>query len=187
MCKTMSDDASDVPATLAGDREAFARLYERHAPVILSLCRRCGSPTEADDALQEVFLRAFGRLHHLAEPGGFRTWLYSIARRVCSERRRSSRRRTRHEIEATMRHTELDPPSPNPAAQAEQAEQLDRLTAALDHLPEDERLAIHLYYLDPDPPAAAAAALGLSRSGFYKLLHRARQRLAKQLREARTS
>jgi RNA polymerase sigma-70 factor (ECF subfamily) len=183
----MSDDISDVPAALAGDRDALARLYERHAPIILSLCRRCGTPAEADDALQEVFLRAFNRLGQLARPAGFRPWLYSIARRVCSERRRSGRRRTRHETEATMRHAELETKASNPADTAEQAEQLDRLTAALDLLPEDERLVIHFHYLDPDPPEAARCALGLSRSGYYKLLHRARQRLAGLLKEARTS
>lgn len=187
MSHMMSDDVSDVPAGLAGDRAALARLYERHAPVVLSLCRRCGTPSEADDTLQEVFLRAFGRLHQLAEPGGFRAWLYAIARRVCSERRRTSRRRAHHETEATMRHTELDPPVIGPAETAEKAEQLERLTAALDTLPDDERLAIHLQYLDPDPPAAAATALNLSRSGYYKLLHRARKRLAGMLREVRTS
>ena len=184
---TMSDDIRDVPAALAGDRSALARLYERHAPVILSLCRRCGTPTEAEDALQEVFLRAFGRLHQLAEPGGFRAWVYSIARRVCSERRRTGRRRVRHETEATMRHAELDPPAVSPADTAEKAEQLQRLTVALDSLPDDERLAIHLQYLEADPPAAAASALSLSRSGYYKLLTRAKARLASMLKEVRTS
>ena len=41
-----------------------------------------------------------------------------------------------------------------------------------------ERLAIHLYYLDADPVGAATSALGLSRSGYYKLLSRAHGRLA---------
>ncbi len=86
-----------------------------------------------------------------------------------------------------MRHSQLDPPASNPADTAEKAEQLDRLTTALDTLPEDERLVIHLHYLDPDPPEAAASALGLSRSGYYKLLHRARGRLAGMLNEVRTS
>ena len=55
---------------------------------------------------------------------------------------------------------------------------------ALDQLDDDERLAIHLYYLDSDPVRAAQAALGIGRSGFYKLLTRARESLALQLREA---
>ena len=63
----------------------------------------------------------------------------------------------------------------NPGAQAEL---LDHLTAALDQLDDRERLAIHLHYLDADPMHAAELVLGLSRSGYYKLLARARQRLA---------
>ncbi|GMV96951.1 MAG: RNA polymerase sigma factor [Phycisphaerae bacterium] len=183
----MHDDASDVPAGLAGDREALARLYERHAPVVLSLCRKFASPSDAEDALQEVFLRAFRRLEQLSRPEGFRAWVYSIARRICSERRRTTRRREHHETEATMRQMELEPLNPSPADAIERAEQLVRLTAALDELADDERLAIHLYYLDADPPTAAAESLGLSRSGYYKLLHRARHRLAKLMREVKTA
>lgn len=65
----------------------------------------------------------------------------------------------------------------DPAGSAERAEQFARLSTALDQLPDDERLAIHLYYLDPDP-VAAAAQCGLPRSSFYKVLGRARERLA---------
>jgi RNA polymerase sigma factor (sigma-70 family) len=66
----------------------------------------------------------------------------------------------------------------DPTRLAEHAEQLDRLGAALDQLDDRERLAIHLYYLEADPVQAAASALGLSRSGYYKLLGRAREQLA---------
>ena len=74
-------------------------------------------------------------------------------------------------------------PPGTPAETTERAEELERLTAALEALPHKERLAIHLYYLDPDPVAAAAGALKLSRPGFYKLLARARNRLARLMCE----
>jgi len=74
--------------------------------------------------------------------------------------------------------------APASAQATVQRERLDRLTHALDRLDDDERLAIHLYYLDSDPVAAAQSALGLGRSAFYKLLARAREALAAQLREA---
>jgi DNA-directed RNA polymerase specialized sigma24 family protein len=48
----------------------------------------------------------------------------------------------------------------------------------MERLDDRERLAIHLHYLESDPVKAAASALGLSRSGYYKLLARARERLA---------
>jgi RNA polymerase sigma-70 factor (ECF subfamily) len=186
MKTVMSDDISDLTAASAGDPEAFARLYERHAPVVLSLCRRCSSAGEAEDAMQEAFLRAFRRLDQLASPAGFRPWLYSIARRVCAERRRSTTRRIRHEARASQERVEMDSQTSTAADSVELDEQLDRLTVAINTLPENERLAIHLYYLEPDPPAAASSALGLSRGGYYKLLHRARQRLAILMREAQT-
>ncbi len=70
---------------------------------------------------------------------------------------------------------------------AEHAENLDRLTEALDQLEDRERLAIHLYYLEADPVKAAKSALGLSRSGYYKLLARARENLAALLGERQPS
>ena len=66
---------------------------------------------------------------------------------------------------------------------AAKRENLGRLTEALRALPDAERLAIHLYYLDPDPVRAAESSLGLTRSGFYKLLARARTKLAALLGE----
>ncbi len=48
----------------------------------------------------------------------------------------------------------------------------------MEKLDDRERLAIHLYYLESDPVTTATDALGLSRSGYYKLLGRAREQLA---------
>ena len=67
---------------------------------------------------------------------------------------------------------------PAPAASAERDEQLRLLDEAIQQLDGRERLVIHLYYLEADPVRAAGEALGLSRSGYYKLLARARRRLA---------
>ncbi len=68
-----------------------------------------------------------------------------------------------------------------------QDERMRRLDDALEKLPEDERLAIHLYYLETDPVKAAATALGISRSGFYKLLNRAKERLSVLMKEVTLS
>jgi RNA polymerase sigma-70 factor (ECF subfamily) len=180
-------DPIDAAAATSGDHEAFARLYDRHAPVVLSLCRRIGALAEAEDATQETFMRAHRMLDRLHDARGFRPWLYAIARRVCSERRRSRTRRSRHEDRAmSFEHVNGTPPVAAPAAVA-QAEALDRLTEALEQLDERERLAIHLSYLEADPVRAGAAALGLSRSGYYKLLARARDRLAGLMRELQPS
>ncbi len=185
MSVMMPEDARDAGAARAGDGEAFARLYTRHAPVVLALCRQGLPQAEAEDACQETFLRAYRKLDQLRSDGDLRPWLYTIARHVCSERRRSATRRRHHEEQAVMDlHLASAPTAPSaPSDMAERVEQLDRLTAALDRLPDDERLAIHLCYLDPNPPAAASEALNLSRASYYRLVHRARSRLAAWMKE----
>ena len=64
---------------------------------------------------------------------------------------------------------------------------MQRLDGAIDRLDDRQRLAIHLYYLESDPIQAAQSALGLSRSGYYKLLAKARERLGELMREANPS
>ncbi len=173
----MTDDARDLNAAQAGDPDAFARLYDRHAVVVCSLCRHCAVP-DVDEAVQETFVRAFRLIGQVDGPASLRAWLYGIARHVCRERRRSNHRRNHHEEKAHMIRLAAQTPSRDLSEAAVQREELNRLTAALDDLPDDERLAIHLFYLESDAATAASAALGLSRSGFYKLLSRARERLA---------
>jgi RNA polymerase sigma-70 factor (ECF subfamily) len=184
IARTVTDDRNDLALARDGDHTAFARIYDRHAAVIMSLCRR-NAPREADDAMQETFIRAYERLDRLRDPDQLRPWLYTIARRVCSERHRSNRRRTRREEAVSMNgHARtIEPEQDEPSARLDDLEQLDRLDLALDALDERERLAVHLHYLDPDPVRAAKEALGISRSGYYKLLDRARRHLASLMGE----
>lgn len=181
MTLSMDDDARDLADVQAGDPAAFARLYDRHAAIVLSICRHRGV-ADADDALQETFIRAFRLLDRPSGPAELRPWLYGIARRVCSEQRRAASRRERHESQAAM-HQRDSQVTATPNGPAERAEQFSRLEDALGRLPDNERLAIHLFYLEHDPVPAASNALGVSRSGFYKLLDRARRRLAEMLSE----
>jgi RNA polymerase sigma factor (sigma-70 family) len=178
-------DARDFALAAGGNADAFARLYDRHAAVVLSLCRRAtgGSIAEAEDAMQETFIRAHRRLGGLDDPAKFRPWLYAIVRNVCSERRRARGRRSRHEANAVMLNTARGIERLDGADAAAHAERMRGVTAALDRLEERERLVIHMHYLEADPVAAARSALGLSRSAYYKLLARAKRRLAQLLSE----
>ena len=181
-----TNDCDDLDLVRSGDLEAFGRIHDRHAALILSVCRRHGpggphgSRTEAEDATQEVFIRAYRKLDSVDDCTGLAAWLCSIARFVVRERRRAIARRLKHE-EAAMtsainQHGAVD--RRKPSADAERRERFAALEAALDRLPDQERLAIHIQYLEHDPVDAARRALGLSRSGFYKLLARARTMLA---------
>ena len=186
-----TNDCDDLELVRSGDLEAFGRIHDRHASVVLSFCRRHGpggpqgSRTEAEDATQEVFIRAYRKLDSVDDCTRLIAWLCTIARYVVRERRRAIARRLKHE-EAAMTsaiHLHGGADRTSPAADPERRERFAALESALDRLSDDERLAIHLHYLETDPVAAARRALGISRSGFYKLLGRARASLADLLRE----
>jgi RNA polymerase sigma-70 factor (TIGR02960 family) len=83
-----------VEAALAGDERAFAELVERHRRELHIHCyRMLGSFEEAEDLVQETFLRAWRRRGRFEGGTGFRAWLYRIATNACLDALRSSRRR----------------------------------------------------------------------------------------------
>ena len=166
-------DRELVRAILKGDRSGFEVLYDRYAPLIRAICHDAtGNLSDAQDLAQEAFLRSYQRLHDLRKPDRFGYWLVGIARRVCKEwqRRRAS---DPHQY-VGPRVDELA----QDGATGTGNEILDHLGRAIAQLPEKERMAVHVFYLQQHPVEQARALLGLSRSGFYRALERARRRLA---------
>lgn len=177
-------DAKLVAETLAGNREAFGRLYDRYAPLARAVAYEvCRDWQSVADLTQESFLRAYRNLGRLREPERFGAWLAGIARQVARERNRA-RRRDRHTFSGDG---QLDPASAGDAIR--QVDQLDEMAWIMDHLAEfdpRERLAIHAFYLEGQDAAKAAELVGLSRSGVYALLQRAVARLARVAQGANT-
>lgn len=77
--ETAAADAVDVKLSAAGDARAFERLYRRHVPRIHSLARRMLGAAEADEATQEVFVRAWKKLSTFRGDAAFATWLHRVA------------------------------------------------------------------------------------------------------------
>ncbi|MGX7678256.1 sigma-70 family RNA polymerase sigma factor [Jatrophihabitans sp. DSM 45814] len=73
----------------AGDSAAAADFVRRTQTDVWRLCSHLGSPRDAEDLTQETFARAFASLHRFAARSSARTWLLSIARRVCADAIRS--------------------------------------------------------------------------------------------------
>src|SRR5437870_11178681 len=77
-------DATEAAAVLArarqGDSEAFRALVERHSRSVFRLAfRMTGNEQDAEDVVQETFLRAYKQLSHYESRSSFSTWLYRIA------------------------------------------------------------------------------------------------------------
>ena len=169
-------DEEFVERVRRGDREAFGHLYDRYAGLVRSVCfEATGAVVDAQDLAQEVFLSAFRQLDQLSDPGNFGGWIVGIARLSGREWRRT-RHRDRHEWVGDATEEIAEP---------EQLDHDDRwsdLKTALASLSEDERLGIHLFYLEEQPAELARQLLNLSLSGFYRLLDRARKKLAQRLK-----
>jgi len=93
---SQADDPSDldlIAGWKAGDQRAATRLVERHATAIARFVASVGERVDVDDVVQETFARAFASLDSFRGESSFRTWLFTIARRLVLDRRRSERRR----------------------------------------------------------------------------------------------
>lgn len=75
----------------AGDKTAAAELVRATQNDVWRLCAHLGTRTDADDLTQETYARAFASLHRFAGRSSARTWLLSIARRVCADAIRGRR------------------------------------------------------------------------------------------------
>ncbi len=167
-------DEELVRVALAGDRTAYGVLYDRFAPLVRAVCHdHTHDLADAQDLAQDVFLRAYQKLGELRKPESFGSWIIGIARRRCSEWRRQQMREQRRNAAC-----QANPQTVGNSDRLEEDRQLLRLVSMLG---EDERLALHAFYLQDKSAEEARRIIGLSRSGFYKLLDRARAKLRRQL------
>ncbi len=172
------DDAQLVKRAASGDRQAAGEIYDRYAPLVRAVALDAtGSLAEAQEIVQQVFLRALGRIDRLRQGDHLAGWLVTIARREGTEYRRRVARQRRQFSALTE-----DPPSAVGAG-ADEREEIDTVRRVVRQLPERERTAIHLHYLCDEGAEVARGVLGLSLSGYYKLLERARTRLRALLLE----
>jgi RNA polymerase sigma factor (sigma-70 family) len=171
-------DDEDVRRALSGDREAFGRLFDRHARSVRAVVAAVSCDFQAvEDMTQETFLRGHERLATLKDPTAFRSWIQGIARLVTKEGRR---RHARHQrgVETTDVML-LGDECATDAVQQREEQQL--VLQVLMDLPERERLAVHAYFFHEQNVDEAAAAMGISRSGFYAALDRGLNRIRRRI------
>jgi RNA polymerase sigma-70 factor (ECF subfamily) len=167
-----------VTRARAGDQEAFAALVERYSRPVYSLClRMLGSATDAEDAAQESFVRAFQALHRYDQSRPFATWLLSIASHHCIDRLRR-RRLAEVSLDSLPPWRWLPGVTIDPEEAAGRAIESDRIGRLLLGLPDDYRLVVVLRYWHDLGYAEIAEILGESEAAVKSRLHRARRLLA---------
>lgn len=184
---TMADDeeAEWIRRAQAGDRTAFGRLVRRHQRRIQACASHMlGNRAEAEDAVQETFLRAFRAIDRFDGRAELSTWLYRICINVSLNALRRRRRTGARELD--------DPRLPEPASDPGQtqsdprralegAEVYTRLAQAIDELSPSLKATVVLVLLEGLPQKEAAEVLGCSEGTVAWRVHESRRRLRERL------
>ncbi|HEY3382839.1 MAG TPA: sigma-70 family RNA polymerase sigma factor [Vicinamibacterales bacterium] len=181
------DDAQDVTQAQAGDEPAFRRLVERHSRGVFQLAfRLTGSEPDAEDVVQEAFLKAYRELRRFEARSSFRTWIHRITVNCAYD---LLRQRPRHKAESLNAdegdgvggiEPEADETS-RPDRLAFGAEVQSRVRTAMDLLTPAERTAFVLRHFEGRSLEEIGEALGLRVGATKHSIFRAVQKMRRAL------
>jgi RNA polymerase sigma-70 factor (ECF subfamily) len=178
VAETRADEAVLVTAAGNGDGSAFRLLMERHLGSIVSVARRMlRDDAEAEDVAQEAFLRLWRSSATLEiGPAGIRPWLRRVVSNLCLDRVRGQGR---------VKVVDELPEVPDPAKQLAGLESQDtqrRVEAAMQKLPDRQRLALTLFHFEGLSQIEIGQVMGVSDEAVESLLSRARRQLKADLK-----
>ena len=180
-----TDDGALVRAAQKGNEKAFAVLFEKYTPRLWpSACSLSDNQfDEAQDLIQETFLRAYHRLHTLQTPQALYSWLTTLMGRLATNRRG----RRHHRTELFANHAgEVVPGgasifSRTPEEEFLSQELKDALEQALDHLTASSREIFKAFHVDGHSIMEISARTGLSVGAVKSRLLQSRKKLRKEL------
>jgi RNA polymerase sigma factor (sigma-70 family) len=180
-------DAALWQAAAAGEHAAFRQLFDRHATAVYNyLYRRTADWSAAEDLTAAVFLQAWRRRREVVfDRDSALPWLLGVAR---LQLRNATRSRARYAAALSrvgreiVTQESLTDPADLVARRLDDTQQVTQLRAAIARLPRQQREVIELCVYAGLDQQAAALSLGVSVSTVKSRLHRARQRLANELR-----
>lgn len=171
-----AEDARDARLAAHGDVGAFERLYRRHVARVHGLARRMLGNADADEATQEVFIRAWRKLGTFRGESAFGTWLHRVAiNAILAARETRARQRERF---PSMEDVAAARP-----ARAQRPELRLDLEAALARLPDGAREIFVLHDVEGFKHDEIARTLGITSGTSKSQLHRARMLLREFLEE----
>lgn len=171
-CSDDSEGGWDlVAAAQRGDRDAYARLYQRYADKVSGVVlARTGDRLLAQDLTSETFLRGWRRIDSVSDQGhDVGAWFNTIARNLVLDHWKSSRYQ-RETVTGDIRDSDTDHDSPEQAVI--RRETADEVRRYVDALPADQQECIRLRFLQDLSVAETAAVMGRSDGAVKALQHR---------------
>ena len=183
-------DAEAAREARLGNQQAFRFLVERHSRALFRLAyRMTGNEHDAEDLVQESFLRAYKQLARFNERAAFGTWLHRICVNCSLDmiRARKTRREIQNKVEDERTGNWLEQvaaPGPSPERLMQSSQVTELLEPALNTLTENERAAFVLRHYEGSNIEEIAQALGVETSAAKHSVYRAVQKLRRSLAPA---
>jgi RNA polymerase sigma-70 factor (ECF subfamily) len=175
-----ADEAMVLTRVRAGETAAFAELVTRHAPAARRLAVLSGAGSDADDVVQEAFVKAFRSLSSFRDGAEFRPWLLRIVLNESRNLHRGKSRRSERERRVVREEYRLVA-GPDPAEVTLGAERREVLLGAIRSLPEELREVVTCRYLLELSESETAEVLGIRNGTVKSRLHRSLARLREAL------
>lgn len=172
----LTDDRALIEAFQEGDEFAFVSLYNRHKHAVYTFCyKMLLDRDQAQDVMQETFLRVYENRDRLINAGSFRAWLFTIARNQCLNQLRRSSRHVPLEAE----RPEMEGgPFAGPMAHLEKSEQVELVNRFLARLSPEYREVLILREYQNLSYEEIAAVTRSTLSAVKSRLFKARRKLA---------
>jgi RNA polymerase sigma-70 factor (ECF subfamily) len=169
---TVPDEAL-VEAIQGGDRNAAARLYNRHGDRVHRICYRIvPDPSQVQDCVQEVWLKVFLKLDRFRCDGSFATWLNTVTANTAIDYYRTCVRR-RHHFKCGEMYADTAAPEKNPGNhKMDNALIHERICDALKAISVNQRTAFVLRYYEDIPIAEIAQIIGCTQGAVRTHIRR---------------
>jgi RNA polymerase sigma-70 factor (ECF subfamily) len=178
-------DVATVSRARAGDSDAFRLLVEQHSRLVFRVAyRMTGNEHDADDVVQETFLRAYKQLGRFEERANFGTWLHRIAVNCSLDLLRSRGRLDRHyggDPEEAEMMGAISSSDPQQDRLLLSAELRSHVTAAMEKLSGNERTAFILRHFEGMPVEEIGKTLGIQVNAAKHTIFRAVRKLRESL------
>ncbi|MBP3428419.1 MAG: RNA polymerase sigma factor [Clostridia bacterium] len=175
-------------AAQRGSAAAFESLMGEYEKKIYGLClRMMGNVHDGEDAAQEAMIRIWQKIGQCRDVQALSTWIYRVTASACTDAIRKRAKKSASSLEI-MREDGFDPAdsAPTPEQAAQDAERSEALTRAIAKVPPEMRSVFLLRDVHALSVEQTAKALGITQGTVKSRLFRARERIARAMRESGT-
>ncbi len=180
----MISDEQIIRGCMDGKRKAYSELFKTYAPVMLGVCMRyCKNRIDAEDVMQDGFIKVFSQIHKFRHEGSFEGWIKRIMIHSAIDNYQSNMKRSFHEEASEMaRTTDL---VENPGQDDDLPDEMNiphhKLMEMIQELPDGYRMVFNLYAIENFNHKEIASLLGITENTSKTQLLKARKALRKKI------